>query len=66
MYADKAAQKPTDTPLKARNPKLAMANKPMTRPRFSSGALICTRLVAMVLNDSSKNPAANNKPMASG
>ncbi len=52
---------PTETPLKARNPKLAMLNKPITRPRKPSGALSCTRVCAMELNDSSKNPAANNR-----
>src|SRR6267143_1015288 len=35
--------RPTVTPLKARSPRLAMANRPMTRPRTSEGACTCTR-----------------------
>ncbi len=58
--------RPTETPLKARKPRLAMLNRPMTRPRLSSGALSCTSVCAMALNDNSKKPAANNSASASG
>ena len=42
-----------------------MLNRPTTRPRMSSGAFNCTRACAMVLNDSSKKPAANSNAIAS-
>ena len=53
-------------PLKARMPRPAMLNRPMTRPRMSAGAFICTSACAIVLNDSSKKPAANSSAIASG
>ena len=54
-------RRPTEMPLKARKPRLAMLNRPMTRPRMSGGALSWTRLCAMALKDNSRNPAANRK-----
>ena len=43
-----------------------MLNRPMTRPRMSTGAFTCTSVCAMALNDNSKKPAANNSISASG
>ena len=52
-------------PLKARMPSPAMLNRPTTRPRMSAGAFNWTMVCAIVLNDSSKNPAANSSAIAS-
>jgi hypothetical protein len=58
--------RPTDTPLNARSPRLAMLNRPITRPRLSGGACSCTSVCAIALNDSSQNPAANKRASATG
>ena len=53
-------------PLKARKPSADMLNRPITRPRMAAGALICTSVCAMLLNESSKKPATNSSASASG
>src|SRR5687767_1825862 len=58
--------RPTVTPLKARRPRADMAKRPMTRPRTSGGALICTRVCAMAKKASSRKPATNSSNRASG
>src|SRR4029078_5998668 len=60
-----APPRPTVIPLNARKPRLVMAKSPITRPRNASGARICTRVCAIALNESSRNPATNSTPSAS-
>ena len=57
--------KPTVMPLKVRMPSADIVKRPITRPRISAGALICTSVCAIELNESSTKPATNSSAIAS-
>src|SRR5205085_10363064 len=58
--------RPTVTPLNARSPIADMAKSPITRPRTSSGACICTSVCVMAKNESSRKPATASSASATG
>src|ERR1700680_967654 len=53
--------RPTVTPLKARNPRLALLNRPSTRPRIGGGALSCTSVRAIGVADEERRAAGKQR-----